>query len=144
MTSSNTISLPADTRILAELRTFISETAKIVGIDPETLHSLELAADEIATNVIEHVAPEIPCDIFCRCNIDSENHTIICEISWQSEKAFRPEILPETEDIRKRLESRQPGGLGIFLIHALVDEIEYDYHDGRSVIRLMKKIGINL
>lgn len=136
----NTISLPADTRILAELRSFISRTAQNIGIDPETLHSLELAADEIATNVIEHVAPEMPCDIFCRCSIDSENHTVICEISWQSPEPFRPESLPETEDIRQRLESRQPGGLGIFLIHALVDEIEYDYQEGRSVIRLMKKI----
>ena len=141
MTSIHTITLPADTRILSELRSFIAQTAVNIGIDPETLQSLELAADEIATNVIEHVAPEIPCDIFCRCSIDSEYHIVICEISWQSPKAFRPEILPETEDIRQRLESRQPGGLGIFLIHALVDEIEYDYHDGRSIIRLMKKLN---
>ena len=140
MTSIHTISLPADTRILAELRSFIVQTAGEIGIDPGTLHSLELAADEIATNVIEHVANEMPCDIFCRCSIDSERHSLICEISWQSPKPFRPEILPDTEDIRQRLESRQPGGLGIFLIHALVDEIEYDYHDGRSVIRLTKKI----
>ena len=140
MTSIRTISLPADTRVLAELRSFIVQTAANAGIDPETLHSLELAADEIATNVIDHVATEMPCDIFCQCSIDSVHHSVICEISWQSPEPFRPEILPETEDIRQRLESRQPGGLGIFLIHALVDEIEYDYHEGRSVIRLMKKI----
>jgi serine/threonine-protein kinase RsbW len=140
VTTIHTISLPADTRILAELRSFIVKTASSNGIDPMTLHSLELAADEIATNVIEHVASEMPCDIFCRCSIDSEHHTVICEISWQSPQPFRPDTLPETEDIRQRLESRQPGGLGIFLIHALVDEIEYDYHEGRSVIRIIKKL----
>ncbi|MDP4231561.1 MAG: ATP-binding protein, partial [Bacteroidota bacterium] len=78
--------------------------------------------------------------IFCRCGIDPETRTVICEISWQSVEPFRPDVLPESEHIRQRLESRQPGGLGIFLIHALVDEIEYDYHDGRSLIRLMKKL----
>lgn len=143
MTSIHTITLPADTRILAELRSFIIHTAISEGVDPlrrTELHALELAADEIATNVIKHVASEMPFDIFCQCSIDAEEHVMICEISWPSSEPFRPDILPETEHIRRRLESRQPGGLGIFLIHALVDEIEYDYHDGRSLIRLMKKL----
>lgn len=140
MTSVYTISLPADTRILAELRAFIVSNAARDGVDVLTLHALELAADEIATNVIQHVATEMPLDIFCRCSIDSENQIALCEISWPSAVPFRPDILPQTEDIRQRLESRQPGGLGIFLIHSLVDEIEYDYQDGRSLIRLLKKL----
>ncbi len=140
MTGFNSITLPADTRILAELRSFIFRIAVENGIDSQTLHALELAADEIATNVIDHVAPEMPCDIYCKCSINSENKIITCEISWQSQEPFHPEILPQTDDIRQRLESRQPGGLGIFLIHSLVDEIEYDYHEGRSLIRLIKKL----
>ncbi len=140
MTQTHTITLPADTRILAELRAFIVRNAASDGVDTFTLHALELAADEIATNVIDHVTAEMPIDIFCQCSIDSERQIVICEISWPSPEPFRPDILPETEHIKQRLESRQPGGLGIFLIHSLVDEIEYDYHDGRSLIRIMKKI----
>ena len=140
MIGAHSITLPADTRILAELRSFIFSIATENGIDPQTLHALELAADEIATNVIDHVAPEMPCDIFCQCSINSEEHIITCEISWQSNEPFRPDVLPQSDHIRQRLENRQPGGLGIFLIHALVDDIEYDYHDGRSLIRLMKKL----
>ncbi len=141
MTSIYTITLPADTRILAELRSFIARNAINDGVDAFTLHALELAADEIATNVIDHVAGDIPIDIFCQCSIDSVQQIVICEISWPSPEPFRPDILPETEHIKQRLESRQPGGLGIFLIHSLVDKIEYDYHEGRSLIRIMKKIS---
>jgi anti-sigma regulatory factor (Ser/Thr protein kinase) len=135
------ITLPADTRVLSELRSFIDRTASADGIDPATLGALELAADEIATNIIEHAAPKMPSDIFCTCSVDTQKQKVICEISWQSPEPFHPEVLPQPGDIRKRLESRQPGGLGIFLIHSLVDEIEYDYIDGRSVIRLMQKIA---
>ena len=141
MTQTYTISLPADTRVLAELRSFIVRNASMGGVDAFTLHALELAADEIATNVIDHVAREMPIDIFCKCSIDSERQIVICEISWPSDEPFRPDVLPETEHIKQRLEARQPGGLGIFLIHTLVDEIEYDYHEGRSLIRLMKKLA---
>ncbi|MEP7234822.1 MAG: ATP-binding protein [Ignavibacteriota bacterium] len=135
------ISLPADTRILAELRSFIVRNAASLGVDSITLNALELAADEIATNVIDHVGGEMPVDIFCQCTVDTELRAIICEISWPSDEPFRPDILPEPRHIQQRLESRQPGGLGIFLIHTLVDQIEYDYHDGRSLIRLVQKMG---
>ena len=80
-------------------------------------------------------------DLFCRCEIKIDLHVAICEISWPSAEPFRPDTLPEFNDIRQRLESRQPGGLGIFLIHTLVDEIEYDYENGRSVMRMIKKLG---
>lgn len=141
MINIQTITLPADTSVLNELRSFILRTAASLGIDPTMLSELELAADEAATNVIEHVASEMPCDIFCRCEINIDLHVAICEISWPSAEPFRPDTLPEFNDIRQRLESRQPGGLGIFLIHTLVDEIEYDYENGRSVMRMIKKLG---
>jgi serine/threonine-protein kinase RsbW len=134
---SQTIVLPPETGILAELRTFITGSDFSKAVDGAILHSLELAADEIATNVIEH-AP-MPSSIYCRCSIDEEIGAIFCEISWQSPEPFRPEK-PEQKDIRERVMSLEPGGLGIFLIHHLVDDIEYDYFEGRSVIRLMKKL----
>lgn len=137
MPDIHTITLPADTHHLAALRSFIAASAANDGLDPSSLHALELAADEIATNVIEHA--RIIGDIFCSYSIDIEQHAAICEISWPSVEPFIPEILPESEDIRQRLEARKPGGLGLYLIHSLLDEIIYDYRFGRSIIRLLKK-----
>ncbi|MFI5264408.1 MAG: ATP-binding protein [Candidatus Kapaibacterium sp.] len=138
MTDIHTISLPADTHHLAELRSFINAAGMDHHIDSSVLHYLELAADEVVTNVIEHSASGG--DIFCSCVINSEMHTVICEISWISDEPFVPEVFPEPEHIRRRLETREPGGLGVFLIHSLVDQIEYDYSGGRSIIRLAKKL----
>ena len=139
MTDIRTITLPADTHHLAALRSFITTAAMNEGIDPALLHAMELAADEVVTNVIEHAASDG--DIVCSCIIDSECHAVICEISWLSEEPFIPKILPEPDYIRRRIEAREPGGLGVFLIHTLVDEIEYQYQDGRSGVRLIKKIN---
>jgi serine/threonine-protein kinase RsbW len=137
VTSFRSISLPADTHHLASLRSFINAAATNEGIDPALLHPLELAADEVVTNIIDHAATYG--DIICSCAIDRDSHAVICEISWLSDEPFVPEVFPEPEHIRRRLEAREPGGLGVFLIHSLVDEIEYDYHDGRSGVRLVKR-----
>jgi serine/threonine-protein kinase RsbW len=138
MPGIHTISLPPDTQHLAALRSFINAAAVNDGVNPASLRALELAADEIATNVIKHAGSNG--DIFCSYSIDTEHHTAICEISWQSAEPFFPNVLPGSEDIRQRLEARQPGGLGLFLIHSLIDKIEYDYRDGKTVIKLMKDL----
>ncbi|MEI8134511.1 MAG: ATP-binding protein [bacterium] len=138
MTAFRSISLPADTQYLARLRAFITTVEAAEHLPPKELHALELAADEVVTNVIDHAATTG--EIICTCYFELDSHSIVCEISWLSDQPFVPEVFPDTDHIRQRLEAREPGGLGVFLIHTLVDEIDYDYHDGRSHVRLLKKI----
>ncbi|MFQ5610053.1 MAG: ATP-binding protein [Woeseiaceae bacterium] len=46
---------------------------------------------------------------------------------------------PSTPDTRASLEERTPGGLGLYLIQTMVDELEYDYADRRSTVRFTKE-----
>lgn len=130
---------PASTSILAELREFVAHEGARFGLDHLALHNLALAIDEAATNIIEHVLPRRASQITCACS-DTPNHKqVVYEISWEAEEAYRPDPVPSSAEIRRRVEARTPGGLGVYLIHALVDEIEYDYRNGRCIIRLKKR-----
>ena len=42
-------------------------------------------------------------------------------------------------DIDSGLEDREIGGLGIFLVHQMMDEVEYERVDGRNVVTLTKR-----
>jgi serine/threonine-protein kinase RsbW len=129
---------PASTSILAELREFVAREGARFGLDKLALHNLALAVDEAATNIIEHVLPRRASQISCSCS-DTPNHKqVIYEISWEAEEPFSPDPIPSSKEIRQRVEGRTPGGLGVYLIHALVDEIEYDYRNGKCIIRLKK------
>jgi anti-sigma regulatory factor (Ser/Thr protein kinase) len=129
---------PATTSILAELRDFVSHEGARFGLDKLALHNLALAIDEAATNIIEHVLPRRSSKISCACS-DTPNHKeVIYEISWESEEPYHPDPVPSSREVRRRVEERTPGGLGVYLIHALVDEIEYDYRNGKCIIRLIK------
>lgn len=130
---------PATTSILAELREFVSREGARFGLDQLAVHNLALAIDEAATNVIEHVLPRRSSQISCMC-CDTPNHAaVIYEISWEAEEPYEPDPVPSSSEIRRRVENRTPGGLGVYLIHALVDEIEYDYRNGKCIIRLKKR-----
>ena len=130
---------PPDTSVLAELRDFVVQTGRLLGVADEVLRSIALAVDEAATNVIRHVATHHPCSIDCSCETNHEHNVVIYEISWEDDKPFNPTV-PEKEAISRRVESGTPGGLGIFLMHHMVDEISFDYKGGKCLVKLVKKI----
>lgn len=48
---------------------------------------------------------------------------------------------PRDVDTIAPLEARTPGGLGLFLLQNIVDELTYDYHDRRSRVIFSKASG---
>jgi anti-sigma regulatory factor (Ser/Thr protein kinase) len=51
---------------------------------------------------------------------------------------FDPLSLPEP-DLTVDLEERQVGGLGIFLIRQVMDEIVYRHENGKNILVLVKR-----
>ncbi len=125
--------------MLAELRSFVGNVLEQMGLGADAFRNLELAVDKAATNVIEHSAKIFPSLIGCSCSATANHHFVMCEISWESDAPFHPEA-PAHSDIQERIHAKTPGGLGLFLMHQLVDDIEFDYHDGRCYVRLKKKV----
>lgn len=128
-----------DTKILAELRAYVRDFARHAGLNAEALEDLTLAVDEAATNVIKHATRVMSCCIDCTCGVTKDHKKVIYEIAWEANSPFSP-TEPDKESILDRIRTKTPGGLGIFLMHHLVDEVDYDYKNGRSVIRLVKKV----
>jgi sigma-B regulation protein RsbU (phosphoserine phosphatase) len=54
-------------------------------------------------------------------------------------KEFDPTAAPEA-DITLSADERQIGGLGIFLIRQIMNEVRYERIDGKNVLTLEKKI----
>lgn len=46
---------------------------------------------------------------------------------------------PSSPDTEASLEERTPGGLGLYLIQTMVDNLEYNYEDRRSTVRFTKE-----
>ena len=54
-------------------------------------------------------------------------------------KEFDPTMAPEV-DVTLSAEERQIGGLGIFLIRQIMNEVRYERIDGKNVLTLEKKL----
>ena len=120
------LSVPAVLDSLAALRRFVREAAARAGIDEARAYKLELAVDEIATNIISYgyadAGAEKTISIYGELGKDTLRITLEDHGS-----AFDPRTthMPDAEDLAKPLEQRPIGGLGIFLAIQGVDRFDY-------------------
>ena len=101
----------------------------------EVAWRLRVALDEIVTNVVAHGSPGQAASI----DVWFSRKEGFVEIRVADDgPAFNP--LARTEpDTTSPLESRQPGGLGIALVKALMDDVQYE-RTTRNILTIRKRI----
>lgn len=123
-TASQSATYPARFSQLDQIRDFVGQVAEASGLDPEAIYQVQLAVDEAFTNVVEHAyGGECDKEIFCTCQILDNGLSITLRDCGES---FDPTIVPDP-DLEAELEERQIGGLGLFFIKQLMDEVEFAF-----------------
>jgi len=127
-------SLPAVLDSLAEIRRYVKEAADRAGIEAARAYQLQLAVDEIATNIILHGYKDAGASALISIGSEMSDHALIIMLEDQA-PAFDPNTMemPEAEDLAKPLEERRMGGLGIFLAYQGVDRFEYRRENDRNI-----------
>jgi len=98
---------------------------------------LELIVEELALNIMNYGYESLPGKITLSCEVDSTDplqKKFLIEIRDKG-RPFNPLIKPDA-DTSLDVESREPGGLGIFLTKQIADELKY-HHDGTSNILIV-------
>jgi serine/threonine-protein kinase RsbW len=130
----------AELHNLEVIRHFIEENVLSMHADDNTLYDLVQAVDECATNIIEHGYLEAPGPIEVEINLRDETITIVLR---DQAPLFDPTTVP-APDLTIPLEQREPGGLGIFLIRRMVDELHYGISaTGGNELTLIKHVQPN-
>lgn len=130
------ITYPAKFEFLDEIRDFVAEIARQGGFTEKEIYSLQLAADEAASNIIEHAYEGIPnasLDISC----DMRGDTIV--ISMRDEGiSFDPSQVKQP-NLKAKLSERQIGGLGVYLMRKLMDDVRYESAGRSNTLTMVKR-----
>ena len=129
----SSIKLPAKIEHLHGVLNKIIESAKGFGIGGEKTGDIELACEEILVNIINYAYAEHEGDIEVICKSDGERIFLIEILD-----AGIPFNVLESEapDLDASLMDRKIGGLGIFFVKQLIDEINYLRVDNNNVLTL--------
>jgi len=121
---------------LDEIRDFVGEIARSGGFSDKDIYNIQLATDEAASNIIEHAYEDQPAGILeLSCGMKDDTITIILIDHGES---FDPSEIP-LPDLKADLSDRKIGGLGIFLMRKLMDEVHYEPKPDKSNVLTMIK-----
>ena len=119
------------------LHTFIEEVGEMVALPMKTVMNLNVVLEEAVTNVILYAYPKEEHEYIHLTAKEQEGKLIF--ILTDSGKAFDPTQAPDA-DITLSADDRQIGGLGIFLIRKIMNEVKYVRIDGKNVLTLEKEL----
>jgi anti-anti-sigma factor len=138
MGETSRLSIPARLEEVRHACEFVVEAAEIAGLDERAVYHCQMAVDEALTNIIEHGFAyqdnDSQIDIICQV----ESGQFLINIVDDS-PAFNP-LEHETPDPSEPLDSREPGGWGIYFIRKLMDDVGYEHRDDRNRLTLVKNL----
>ena len=109
------------------------DCAKAQGLDREKVSRVELAAEEALVNIFRYAYPEAPGDVEMICS--SEEGHFAVEIV-DSGIPFDPTAMPHPKAV-DGVHEREPGGLGIYFIKKMMDEVRYRRDKDRNILTLI-------
>ncbi len=131
------LNIKNDIAEITTLATFIEELGEELELPMATTMSLNLALEEIVSNIILYAYPQ-------KMSEDIEVATI-----WQDGQLvftisdngveFDPTKVLEA-DVSLPAEEREIGGLGIFLVNKIMDEVNYTRIDNKNILTISKEL----
>jgi sigma-B regulation protein RsbU (phosphoserine phosphatase) len=130
------IRLSNDVQEIPLLNAFVDEICEFNGLDEMTTMQMNLAIEEAVVNVMNYAYPE-GTKGFVDITSMSDDESLQFVIS-DNGKPFDPTTKEEV-DTTLPVEKRRIGGLGIFLVRKMMDNVKYEYKDGQNILTLRKK-----
>ena len=131
------LELHNDIKQISLLAEFIETIAEEKQLDETLAMNLNLALEEAVTNVILYAYPK-GTDGLVDIEAILKEHSLEFIIT-DSGVPFDPTAAPEA-DVTLSADERPIGGLGIFMVRKLMDELHYQRLDGKNVLKMTKNI----
>jgi anti-sigma regulatory factor (Ser/Thr protein kinase) len=114
---------------LSDLRDYAARAGHLAGLPQRAIYNLKLAVDEIATNIINYAYDNKHDDftIAVTASFTRDKLTLILE---DTGNPYDPRAHSRKANVDTPLDTRELGGLGIYLALKSVDEFAYEYVDG--------------
>jgi len=130
------IAIPAQMSYMGQVRDFIEHIGAKYKYSDKIINSYKLVIEEACTNIIRHGYRDIKGgEISIKAIIRQQSLTIVIldqGISYDPRQA-------QTPDLEKYIQIGKKGGLGIFMMRKLMDDVQYNITSRGNELRLTKQ-----
>ena len=136
--NNSSFSFPADKKEVGRVVDFINGFLEKKDMNSKIISQIDIAVDEICSNIFNYAYKD-------------KKGQVLVEISYQDKMVtirfidtgvkFNP-LEKEDPDVNLSLQERKIGGLGIYLVKQLMDDVKYEYSlKNENILTIIKKVG---
>lgn len=129
-------SFPRSAACLPEIFEFMDGFFAQAGIGDEHRMPMQFAVEELFTNLVKYSKGGTR-DILL--DLKREEGRLIVSLTDFGVQEFDIRKVPDV-DVTREIKDRKPGGLGIHLLKRMVDDVGYEFVDGRSTTTFVKAL----
>ncbi len=132
------IIVPANDEDPTPVIEFVSEELAQYDCSSRTLYQIEVAIEEILVNIVSYAGLAEADGIEIRCGVFESPLRVILQF-LDSGIPFDP-LAKEDPDTSIEANMEREGGLGIFMVKQLMDDVSYIYEDRKNVLTIQKNL----
>lgn len=123
---------------LPEVQAFIDEQLEEAECPMTTQIAIDIAVEELFVNIASYAySPEIGMAVV---QVSVHEDPLAVEITFiDNGKQYDP-LAKADPDTTLSLNERKIGGLGIFMVKKTMDNISYEYKDGKNILSITKNL----
>ena len=136
--SANELETDALTENLEYVQEFVKDYLDKIGCPEKTKNQVDIAVEEIFVNIAHYAYKTGIGKAVVRVEITDEPATVT--ITFMDHGVEYNPLERDDPDITLSAEERDIGGLGIFMTKNLMDDVTYEYNEGKNILKLKKSL----
>lgn len=132
------LTLQASLEKLDEVLAFVEENLEKNDCPMKVLMQVQIAVEEIFVNIAHYAYGSEQGTATIRAEVGGDPLQVI--ITFIDQGVPYDPLQKEDPDVTLSAEDRQIGGLGIFMVKKSMDDVKYEYADGKNILTISKKI----
>ncbi len=127
------IKLPATLENLAAFIEPVKSCAEKQGFSQKKILQIELATEEILVNIVNYAYQDHPGYVQIRCSVDDDKRF---GIEFEDTGIPFDVLSLDTPDVTAGISERQFGGLGVFFVRKLMDDVRYYRKGDKNILKI--------
>lgn len=130
------LTLTAELENVPKVTEFVDERLEACGCSMKAQMQVDVAIDELFSNIANYAYnPEIgPATI----QVTVDGDPLAVTITFIDRGVPYNPLEKDDPDVDLSAEDRKIGGLGIFMVKKLMDDMTYEYRDGKNILMIRK------
>ena len=132
------MSIDATVENIAPVTEFVNGELALLRCPERVRHQIDVAIDELFGNIARYAyRPGIgPATV----TVEVTKAPPAVVVTFVDQGVPYDPLAREDPDVSLPLEEREEGGLGIFLVKKTMDDVSYEYREGRNILRIKKHL----